>query len=54
MPYLEGNCAKCDMPIVVQSFDWSESNNYCVTCAYDKIMYIPSSENQNCLGKENE
>jgi hypothetical protein len=45
--YKEGNCCKCDMPIVVQSFDWSESNNYCVTCAYDKMDYVPSERNDS-------
>ena len=47
MPYIEGECCKCSMPIVVQSFDWSDKNNYCVTCAHDKLMYIPSSDFQN-------
>lgn len=41
MPYKIGECAKCDMPIVVKAFDWSDSNNYCQTCAYDKMMYVP-------------
>jgi hypothetical protein len=41
MAYKEGNCCKCDMPIVVQSYDWSESNNYCTNCAYAKMNYTP-------------
>lgn len=41
MAYKEGTCDKCDMPIVIQLYDWSDKNNYCTTCAWDKLMYIP-------------
>lgn len=45
MAYKEGECAKCGFPIVVQAYDWSESNNYCTTCAWDKLMMIPEGVN---------
>lgn len=45
MAYKEGTCCKCDMPIVVQAYDWSESNNYCTSCGYAKLNYIPEEVN---------
>lgn len=41
MPYLSGECAKCGSEIVVQAYDFSDKNNYCTTCAWDKLMMIP-------------
>lgn len=47
MAYKEGECAKCGFPIVVQAYDWSETTNYCTTCAWDKLMYVPEGGDSN-------
>lgn len=39
--YKEGDCCKCGTPLVILTNDYAEGRNYCMTCAYDKLMYIP-------------
>ena len=37
-------CHSCDLEIWVATRDFSATRNYCYTCAYAKLAYVPNGK----------
>jgi hypothetical protein len=40
------NCYQCQTPLVVSVLDYSESRNYCLMCAWNKVGSNTNADNE--------